>query len=735
MALPDTDSADAPKGKVRPSGLSLTEERKILKEARARFKEAVDADSDNRREALDDIKFAWNLDGYQWDVDARRIRKGRPMLTENRLPQFIRQIVNGQRQNRPSISVKPANSQAGPDVAKIIEGMIRHIEQWSKADLAYDNAFEAAVTSSLGYFRVTTEYADDESFDQELCIRPVDNAFSVYDDPDYTLPDGSDRKWCFVTEWVNPDEFESQYGFKPSDVREVGKGDDLKDWFDESKGVQVAEYWRVRVEKDSVRENVGENVQQETAPVARTREVEKKVVEQFLMTGDRIIKKADWAGVYIPIIPVFGEVKNIEGKKYRKSLIRDAKEPQRINNYFLSAEVESVALQPKAPFVGPAGAFETDAQKWKTANVDNHAYLQYDVVEGGAAPQRATPPQFPQALREVRMASIEAMKACMGIYDASLGARSNETSGIAIENRAHQGDQSTYHYIDNMVRAIRYAGTVVIDLLPKVYDAPRVVRILQPDGQASMVAINSIFVDPRSMQAKHYDLSAGRYDVVVKAGPSFQTQREENADALTLLIKAYPPSAQVLGPLLVKNMDFPDSDEAAQELKAVGQPQGLPPEIQRHMQQMQEQLQQAGQQVQALTQQTNEQKLQLMGKDIETQQANIYQGEPLEIVKLRMQLASNERIAAMNNATKTDVATSQAADKFALQGHLQANENVRKVADVAMSMADHAHQNEQAQHQAVLGIATKRMDQTFTAGQSEAARAHEAKQAKQQPKQ
>ena len=263
-----------------------TEDDKVLEEARARFKEACEADEENRHEALDDLKFAWNQNDYQWPAEAKRLRKNRPCLTENRLPQFIRQIVNAQRQNRPSISVAPANSQAAPAVAQVIEGMIRHVEQWSKADLAYDNAFESAVTSSIGYFRIATEYADDEGFDQEICIRPIDNAFSVYDDPRYSLPDGSDRKYCFVTEMVKRDAFEAEYGFTPTDV-DGATGDDRDLWFSKDE-VRVAEYWRVRTEKSTVTEKLPDPVEGMPQPEPRTREVEKKVVEQFLMTGDRI---------------------------------------------------------------------------------------------------------------------------------------------------------------------------------------------------------------------------------------------------------------------------------------------------------------------------------------------------------------------------------------------------------------------------------------------------------------
>src|SRR5512144_2530188 len=578
----------------------------ILKEARARFKEAVDADSHNRIDALDDLKFAWNYGandkdpGYQWTDAAKKARKGRPMMTENRLPQFVRQIVNSQRQNRPAINVAPASGDASVQVANVIEGMVRHIEQWSKADLAYDNAFEAAVTCGAGYFRVLTEYAGEDGFDQEICIKAIDNSFSVYDDQSFSEPDACDRRYSFVTERVSRKDFEAKYGFEPSSVSGAGIGDDASLWFGDD-DVQVAEYWRVRTETDTIQEEEPEGDK------PRSREVERKIVEQFLMTGDRIIKESEWLGTYIPIIPVFGEVRNIEGKKYRKSLIRDAKELQRMVNYFASATIETTALQPKVPFIGPVGAFDTERNKWDTSNDANHAYIGYD---GEVPPQRQPPPAFPAAMREIHMGAIEALKAVMGIYDASLGARSNETSGIAIERRQVQGDNATYHFIDNMVRAIRYAGLVIIDLLPKIYNGQRVVRILAPDGAPQMAAINQVFVDRQSMQPVEYNVTKGRYDVVVKAGPSFQSQREETRVALTEIIKAYPPSATVLGPTLVKHMDFPESDKVAAQLAQTGQSQGIPPQLQQQMQKM-------GKQLQDLTHQTQQQELKLQAAELE----------------------------------------------------------------------------------------------------------------------
>jgi hypothetical protein len=601
----------------------------ILEEARERFKLAKDADAENRTAALDDIQFAWNLNDAQWPDSAKKSRAGRPRLTENRLPQFIRQVVNAQRMNRPSITVAPVDSQGDPEVAEVYEGMIRHIEQVSKADLAYDSSFEAAVTGGIGYFRVTTRYVPGEGGNQELAILPIDNAFSVYDDPYYQLPDASDRSWCFVTEWVDRKEFPARYGSDPSPWEEGGTGDQDQDWADE-KRVQVAEYWRTNGD----------------------------AIEQFVLTCDRILSRSQWAGTKLPIIPVLGEVKNIEGKRWRKSLIRDTKDLCRVNNYYLSAEVEAVALQPRTPFIGPTGAFETDAAKWATANVANHAYIQYDPVEGAMQPQRTEPPTFPAAFRETRLGAIEGIKAVMGIYDASLGARSNETSGVAIEARAQQGDLATYHYLDNMTRAIRYAGEVLIELIPKIYDAPRVVRIIAPDGEAAMVAVNQVFVDPRTMQDRNLNLASGRYDVVVKAGPSYQTQRQEASTKIAELVKGYPPLAQIAGDLLFRNLDIPDADKIADRMKPQNE---LPPQVQQQMQQMQQMMEQGKQYIADLEAKLQKAEMTSAGKDLDKKKVEL----ELQAKKAQDELMSGDTTGEELLRLRTDNATLKIQNQMA----------------------------------------------------------------------
>ncbi|MCR5879425.1 portal protein [Phenylobacterium sp. J367] len=578
----------------------------LIKEAREAFELAADAEAENRRDALDDLKFA-RL-GEQWPAAMKRAREldGRPTLTINRLPAFIRQVVNDARQNKPAIAVHPVDSGADPETAEVFNGLIRHVEQSSDAEVAYDTALDFAVTGGFGYFRINTRYAADDGFDQDLVVERVANPFSIYGDPDSTAADSADWNSAFVVDSLPKTAFEARW-----------KGADAVDWtadayaslgapWLEGERVMVAEWWRrERVEKTILALSDGQVIEEATYKAQKTmfdalgvsvvgqpRTVAGHKVTQRILTGGEVLETVDWAGKYIPIVPVYGEELFVDGRRRLRGLVRDAKDPQRMFNYWRTASTELVALAPKTPFIGRKGAFETDSAKWASANTESHAYIEYD---GNDPPMRqpfAGPPAG--ALQEALNAADD-MKAIMGLQDASLGARSNETSGRAIMARQREGDTSTFHYIDNLSRAIRHAGRIMLDLIPKVYATPRVVRVLGVDGQAKSVA-----AAPGGQAAagqggealrklgRIYDLGAGKYDLTVRSGPSFTSRREEAANQMIELMRAFPAAAPVIGDLLARNLDWPGADEIATRLAALLPPQakGAAPEVEQAKQQL-----------------------------------------------------------------------------------------------------------------------------------------------------
>jgi len=564
----------------------------ILKDAREAFDLAREHEAENRREALDDLRFA-RL-GEQWPDKVRKDREldGRPCLTINRLPAFIRQVVNDGRQNKPAIVCHPVDSGADPETAEIFNGLIRHIEQSSDAEVAYDTALDFAVTCGFGYFRINTRYSRDDAFEQDIVIERVANPFSIYGDPNSTAADSADWNTAFVVDSLPKAAFEARWkGADPVNWSAEGYAGLSGPWMDGDR-VTVAEYWR----REAVRRSIvalsdGQVVALElyekqkalfdslgVTVVGRPREVVGHKVVQKIMTGAEVLESVDWAGKYIPIVPVFGEELHIDGRRRLRGLVRDAKDPQRMFNYWRTTSTELVALAPKTPFIGRKGAFETDAAKWATANTQTHAYIEYDGMD---PPQRQPFASPPVGAMQEAMSASDDMKSIMGLYDASLGARSNETSGRAIMARQREGDVSTFHYVDNLSRAIRHAGRILIDLIPKVYSVPRVVRVLGPGGEQQMAPVNQTFRAQAKDEAgrlreveKIYDLSAGKYDLTVQAGPSFTSRREEAATQMIELIRAYPAAAPLIGDLLARNLDWPGADEIAKRLSAL-----LPAEV------------------------------------------------------------------------------------------------------------------------------------------------------------
>lgn len=603
-----------------------------LAEALEHFKLSEEAESENRKAWIDDVRFA-RL-GEQWPDGVKRQREidGRPCLTINRMPAMLRQVVNDARQNKPAIKVHPVDSGAKRETAEILNGLIRNIEYTSNADVAYDTALDHAVTGGFGYFRIDVDYACDDEFDLDIKICRIANPLTVYGDENSTAADSSDWNKAFITELYTEREFEKRWkGAEKSNWESSYR--DLPDGWRDNELVRVAEWWtREEVPAKLLKLSDGmvlyvneymrikDILDAQGITVVGERDTKTNKVKQKIISGAEVLEENEWAGKYIPIVPVYGDEVMAEGKRHWISLTRWAKDPQQMFNYWRTASTELVALAPKAPYLGPKGAFNTDANKWATANNVSYPYIEYD---GAVMPQRqpfAGPPAG--ALQEALNASDD-MKSTMGIYDAALGARSNETSGRAILQRQRESDTATFNYIDNLSRAIRHAGRVMVDLIPKVYNAPRIIRVIHEDGSNESVPINQPFTpdQAKSPQAQAYeagktqetvdgltriyDVTTGKYDVTCETGPSFSTKREEAAAQMMELGRMFPPMMQVAGDLLVKNLDWPGADDIADRLKAMLPPQlqGQSPQVMQMRQQMQQMDQMAKQAVGQLNQQ------------------------------------------------------------------------------------------------------------------------------------
>ena len=581
----------------------------VLSVMRSRMTMAISALSGTRDSELDDLRFyAGSPDNqWQWPNDVLQTRgssqgpvvSARPCLTINKLPQHVKQITNEQRMNRPTIKVLPVDDKSDIEMADVFNGVIRHIEYTSDADVAYDTACENQVTYGEGYLRILTEYCDDTSFDQEIKIGRIRNSFSVYMDPMIQDPAGADARWCFITDDMTKDEYERAYP-KASPISTLtarGIGDSsINQWISETT-VRVAEYFYIECEKATLNLYPGNHTAFTGTPEdsllramfgkpLRSRQSDRERVKWCKTNGYEILEESEWAGSFIPVVRVVGNEFEVDGQLYVSGLVRNAKDAQRMYNYWCSQEAEMLALAPKAPFIGYGGQFEGYEQQWKTANTQNWPYLEVnpDVTDGQGAvlplPQRAQPPMASSGLLQAKAGASEDIKSTTGQYNASLGMTSNERSGKAILARQRESDVGTYHYADNLARAVRHIGRQLVDLIPKIYDTARVARILGEDGEPSTVKMNPDQEEPVKkimgpggvVVDKIYNPRVGKYDVRVITGPGYATKRQEALESMAQLLQGNPQLWQVAGDLFVKNMDWPGAQDLAKRLQKMLDP-------------------------------------------------------------------------------------------------------------------------------------------------------------------
>ena len=606
------DAKSTPAGVDPPKART---DKDILEECRERLKKCIDDYGDERKKQKDDLLFS-TLE--QWPASVRAEREGdpngaRPCLTIDMINQYIVQVVNDMRQNKPAIKARPVDDQADIGTAEVLQGVIRQIEDQSTAQVAYATAGESAVRVGEGYWRVITEYENDTAFDQVIRIKRVPDMFCVYLGP-HEMPDGSDAEYGFVFEWMPLSKFRRNWPkakYTATEFNEL-QSDYVGNWYDEEK-ICVAEYFYFDYEKKTI----------ENPETGEKRDTRIKYTKWCKLTGVEILEKRDWAGKYIPIIKVVGKEAVIEGRKKCWGLVRPAKDTLRMYNYMASAVVERIGLSPKTPHIGAKGQFEGLEDRWQQANVQNFPYLEYNVIsaESGAPvppPQRQPPSQIEAGLINFMQISKEDVQASLGMFKASLGKEQPNQSGKAILALTRESDTGTFHFADNQSISIMYCGKILIDLIPKIYDTARIVKILGEDGKMRTAELDpsqpqavSEMQDPLTGKIRTiYNLGVGTYDVTVTVGPSFNTKRMEAATLFTDLANTSkdPISATVMRYLAIKNSDFNGAEQAAEMMEKLlppgliqkeGQP-NIDPRAQAVINQLQMALQEQGKKVQEL---------------------------------------------------------------------------------------------------------------------------------------
>jgi len=557
----------------------MAKDNDALDQMRKRYRMATEACQEQYDQALEDIKFV-TVPGNQWDATLRARRRSRPMYEFPKLRMLCQQIINEQKQARPQGKVRGVE-ETDKGLAEIMQGLCRNIESTSNAEQAYDIAFENAVRGGMGVFRITTDYASQDDFDLDIRVKPVRNPFAAKFDPAAVEIDRRDGEFAFLEELIPESEFKRR--FPKADTEGFFDSDDTLD-FRERGQIKVAEYWYKKREKRVLwRLSNGvqtfadespltpEELAQVGVQVVKTREVESHKVCMRLTNGKEFLTDVvEFPSKFIPLVPVWGNIDNIEGEDYFSGAVRYSKDSQRLHNLHKTAMAEAVAKAPKAPYITTPEAINGFEAQWGKANAEDYPYLL--VNEGHTPPQRSQAAEVPQALILLANSDNDDMRSQTGQYAANLGAPSNEASGRAINARKMQGATATFNYLDNLVYAIKYAYEILVDMIPKVYDTPRVVRILGDDGGTKWKELYQEVQDPMTGQMVVLnDIAKGKYDVTVTVGPAYATQRMEAVEGFSQLAgqlgNADPEIAALLAYQVVNNMDLPGTDDVVQAMR------------------------------------------------------------------------------------------------------------------------------------------------------------------------
>jgi len=655
-----------------------------IEEAKDFLRLCNDSDSNNRAEALDDVRFAA---GDQWPVDVQnsRVLEARPCLTINKVDAYIRQICNQQRQQRPRIKVHGMNNESDAKVAEIITGICRHIENQSDADSAYDHAFEYAVKMGWGYWRITTDYVREDSFDQEIYIKPIENPFTVYFDPNSVLPDGSDAERVLITTVISKNVFKKMYPNAEFDqgFSSRGTGDTESEWVTKE-DIRIAEYFYTeRIKTELVQLSDGTTVYKDEMPpkdvlevsgitVIDSRETWKKKIKWCKLTAMEILEEGEWAGKFIPVVPTYGQEVRVDDKHKKFGLVRMAKDPQRMYNYWSTALTETVALAPKAKWLLAEGQDEGHENEWAMANIKAMPVLRYKQtdIEGrpAPAPTRLQPEPPPAGVMSALQGMNQDLQAVVGIFDPSQ-LPTGMMTGKAMQGQQSQVDMTNFHYYDNLTRSIRHTGRIILDLIPKIYDRERVMRIIGDDGKPELVTINQRSQDEQGVTKVLNDVTVGEYDVVMDTGPGYNSKRQEAADTMTQLLKVDPQLMQVAGDLVFRNMDFPGAEVIADRLAAsnpmsqIDDKSPIPPQVQMQIAagkaQMQK-LQQENMQLQMMIKQRQD--IESVKQEAETKRELMRQHTKAHDTEMRTETAAQDTVVK----TQTQLEIEQMKAQLAL---------------------------------------------------------------------
>jgi hypothetical protein len=565
-------------------------ESEFISEAIDRFQRTTDAEVFIREDALISQKFAR---GDQWPDDIKQFREENnlPCLTINLMNTLINGMVGDVRQNMPSLKVRPVDNVADPKGALVLQEIIRNIENNNNAKAVYSKGFEQALESGYGFWRLRTEFNDNDSFDQDIIIESINNKFRVYFDQSAQKSTYEDAKWAFITSSMTRKEFMKKYPNKnPEPVPSEARGEEFESWY-EDEVIRIAEYyWKepVKGKKIShIRNAFGEEmVIDGDVPlpagfsVVNTREVDSHTVMWTKISGTQILEeKIDLKISIIPIVPIIGDETDAEGMRKIYSLIYHAIDSQRMYNYNYTKEMERLGLAVKAKYL--ATKEQINGHNWDTAHTSNRPVQTYTHIPGIPKPEPIAPAvSSPGLLNQMAVAKGD-IKETTGIFESNLGKSAPGVRAAVHERDLRiQGKSNTYKFIDNFLNAMVHTGKIMLEMIPQYYDRQRSIRVIGEGGE-NIVEINKVVIDPLTLEPIIInDLSKGKYDYVVEAGIYYLTKRQEAVASMMVALQFAPDFAPLILPMIAEQQDWPGADKLAQAMRQLTQGQQQQPGVQ-----------------------------------------------------------------------------------------------------------------------------------------------------------
>ncbi len=557
--------------------LTEEQEKELIATAIKNFQSAQQAVQSQRDAAREDLAFVAGIqsNGMASSEDDYDI-------TVPLLGPFLSQITAEARTKNPAIKVVPVSTDANADTAAIYSGLIRHIEQKSRASEAYQQALWYAAASGEGYMFLSTDYMTG-SWDQEICIEACDNPEKVFLDPNHVQKDGQDAEWGFVISDIAKDTYKRKYSdTKLSELIDTNSWTLLSlpnDWVN-TDTIRIAKYWvkdyklrkiwsvqdPITLEHKDVYVKPGDDV---ILLRKNPREEYEVTVHAYVINAYEVIQHTIWAGPSLPIFKVVGETFSVGGQRVQYGAVRQSKGTQRRYNFAVSRQTEMIDMAPKSGWVITEKQMGNNADIWTDSNRRNFGALPWTFEAGNTTPPFRGGGLDMSAFQGVTTTlsqALDDLKFQFGLGVNNFGDQSGPISGVAQDGRTDQASRTTYRYFDNFLYTLAGMGRHITKLVPKIYDTDRVIRIVKPDSEEQMVAVNSISNNNR------YDLSAGDYDVVVETGPAYSSKREATHAALGEIQTVLPDAP--IGDLWAGTIDDPIGRIVAKRIKAT-----YPPEV------------------------------------------------------------------------------------------------------------------------------------------------------------